>query len=106
MKLFEPIRIGTLELKNRMVMAPMATHYANESGAVTARLKNYYAARARGGAGLIITEGDRRERSFRMNLHILLEFGQLIRMGLGDYRSIIFVKSIQDVPHLARRRGF
>ena len=54
--LFSPINIGHLELKNRIVMAPMATHFADETGAVTDRLKNYYAERARGGAGMIILE--------------------------------------------------
>jgi 2,4-dienoyl-CoA reductase-like NADH-dependent reductase (Old Yellow Enzyme family) len=56
MKIFSPQQIGPLELKNRIVMAPMATHYADETGAVTERLKNYYLERARGGAGLIIVE--------------------------------------------------
>jgi 2,4-dienoyl-CoA reductase-like NADH-dependent reductase (Old Yellow Enzyme family) len=56
MKLFQPIQIYTLELKNRIIMAPMATHFADEAGAVTDRLKNYYAERARGGTGLIMIE--------------------------------------------------
>ena len=56
MKLFEPIRIGSLVLKNRLVMAPMATNYAEENGEVTERMKNYYVERARGGVGLIIME--------------------------------------------------
>lgn len=51
MKLFQPIQIGSLKLKNRIVLAPMATHYADENGAVTPRLKNYYAEIAQGGTG-------------------------------------------------------
>jgi len=50
------MRIGSMLLKNRIALAPMATHYAEENGAVTSRLKNYYAERARGGVGLIIIE--------------------------------------------------
>jgi 2,4-dienoyl-CoA reductase-like NADH-dependent reductase (Old Yellow Enzyme family)/thioredoxin reductase len=54
--LFMPGRIGSLELKNRIVMAPMGTYLAGRDGLVTERLKAYYAERARGGAGLIIVE--------------------------------------------------
>ena len=54
--LFEPIRIRNLELKNRIIMPPMATHYATREGEVTERMIAYYAERAKGGVGLIITE--------------------------------------------------
>lgn len=54
--LFEPIKIRNLELKNRIVMAPMATHFATRDGYVTERLKNYYVERAKGGVGTIVTE--------------------------------------------------
>jgi 7beta-hydroxy-3-oxochol-24-oyl-CoA 4-desaturase len=54
--LFSPIRIGGVELRNRIAMAPMATDFADEEGRVSQKLIDYHAARARGGAGLIITE--------------------------------------------------
>lgn len=54
--LFSPGRIGTLELPNRIVMAPMATSFASAEGEVTEWMLDYYAKRARGGAGLIIIE--------------------------------------------------
>ncbi len=56
MKLFEPVRIGSMELKNRIVMPPMGTNFASEIGAVTERLVNYYVERAKGMVGLIIVE--------------------------------------------------
>lgn len=55
-KLFEPVRIGTLELKNRGAMMPMATDLADKDGIVTPRQIRYYQERARGGLGLIVTE--------------------------------------------------
>lgn len=55
-KLFEPGRIGSLEIKNRLVMPPMATNYATKDGQVTDRQIEYYAERAKGGVGLIIVE--------------------------------------------------
>ena len=54
--LFQPFRIGQMELKNRIVMPPMVTNYGSEDGFVTEQLKDYYEARARGGVGLIIVE--------------------------------------------------
>ncbi|NIS62775.1 MAG: FAD-dependent oxidoreductase [Proteobacteria bacterium] len=53
--LFKPIKIGKLQLKNRIIMPAMATNYATWDGYVTERLKAYYEARAKGGPGLIIT---------------------------------------------------
>lgn len=55
-KMFESAFMGTLEVKNRIVMAPMATRLASEVGEVTQRLIDYYVERAKGGAGTIITE--------------------------------------------------
>jgi 2,4-dienoyl-CoA reductase-like NADH-dependent reductase (Old Yellow Enzyme family)/thioredoxin reductase len=55
-RIFEPIRIGHLEVKNRMVMAPMHTSMAAETGAMSERLLRYYEARARGGVGLLVAE--------------------------------------------------
>ena len=54
--LFTPGRIGTLELKNRLIMAPMSAALANGDGTVTDELIAYLTARARGGMGLILTE--------------------------------------------------
>jgi 2,4-dienoyl-CoA reductase-like NADH-dependent reductase (Old Yellow Enzyme family)/thioredoxin reductase len=55
-QLFQPFRLGQMELRNRIVMPPMATKYSSQDGFVTDQLKDYYAARAHGGAGLVIVE--------------------------------------------------
>lgn len=49
-------QIGDVEVRNRLVMPPMGTNYADETGCVTDQLVEYYAERARGGAGLVIVE--------------------------------------------------
>ncbi len=54
--LFSEGRLGRLALRNRVVMPAMGTGYGAPDGRVTERHLRYYAARARGGAGLIITE--------------------------------------------------
>ena len=55
-KLFEPGRIGTMTVKNRAVMSPMATDLANTDGTASPEIIKYYQARAKGGVGLIIQE--------------------------------------------------
>ena len=54
--LFQLGRIGTLELKNRLVMPAMNSHYADEEHHFTEQALNYYGERALGGFGLLITE--------------------------------------------------
>lgn len=55
-KLFEPIKIGLVEIKNRVAMAPMNCLYSGPGGYISEQQLAYYAARARGGIGLVITE--------------------------------------------------
>jgi 2,4-dienoyl-CoA reductase (NADPH2) len=51
-----PGKIGTMELKNRLVMPAMATNYAFQ-GHFTDHAIHYYGLRAKGGTGLLIIEG-------------------------------------------------
>lgn len=51
--LFEPVHIGRLRLRNRIVFAPVCTGY-EERGFITARSRTLYQTVARGGAGLVI----------------------------------------------------
>ena len=55
-KLFEPGMIGTMEVKNRIVMSPMGTFTADEDGYITDRTIDYYVERAKGGVGLILSQ--------------------------------------------------
>jgi 2,4-dienoyl-CoA reductase-like NADH-dependent reductase (Old Yellow Enzyme family)/thioredoxin reductase len=54
-KLFQPGKIGTLRLDNRLVMAPMGLPRADLEGRVTDELIAFYRPRAEGGVGLVIT---------------------------------------------------
>lgn len=55
-KLFEPIQIGNMIVKNRLQLSPMGTHYVGVDGVCNERLAQYLIARARGGWGIIVTE--------------------------------------------------
>lgn len=55
-KIFEKGRIGTMEIRNRLIVPPMLTEYAAEDGSLTERYIRYYEEKAKGGWGLIICE--------------------------------------------------
>ena len=51
----QPIKIGPVNIKNRIVMAPLNIQFSDGKGFVTEQDIGYLAARAKGGAGLIIS---------------------------------------------------
>lgn len=53
-KLFEPMKIGNMNLRNRLVMSPMGTFTPMQDGTESEEGIMYYEERARGGFGLII----------------------------------------------------
>ncbi|KRL13369.1 2-enoate reductase [Schleiferilactobacillus perolens DSM 12744] len=55
-KLFSPMKINQLTIKNRAVMTAMGVGLANEDGTASDRNVQYFRERAEGGVGLIITE--------------------------------------------------
>lgn len=53
-QLYSPMHIGNVRIKNRLVMPAINLSYATADGQVTSRIVDFYTARARGGAGLLI----------------------------------------------------
>jgi 2,4-dienoyl-CoA reductase-like NADH-dependent reductase (Old Yellow Enzyme family)/thioredoxin reductase len=51
----QPGRIGSLDLPNRVALAPMGTEMGTHEGLITEREIAYYTERARGGTGLVMT---------------------------------------------------
>ena len=54
-RLLEPCQLGTISLKNRVVMAPMTRSRSTDDGTPTDMMIDYY--RQRASAGLIISGG-------------------------------------------------
>lgn len=54
--LFSPVRVGSLDLPNRIVFAATSSELADHEGFVTDDMVEYYVERARGGAGLLVVE--------------------------------------------------
>ena len=99
-KLFEPGKIGSLELKNRIVMPAMGCSLAESSGEAGARMIKYYADRARGGAGLIITEITRVDDETGVgtpnqlsvtNTHVISQLHRLVE-AVHAYDTKLFVQ--------------
>lgn len=72
--LFTPIRIGAMEIPNRIVMAPMTVDYGNPDETPSERQIAYYRERARGGVGLIglevcTVDGDHRYQQHSLGLY-------------------------------------
>ena len=86
--LFSPAQIGTLQLRNRLVMTPIHLGYSPK-GVVNDQLIEFYRARARGGVGLIIVGGcgiDQIGNAFGMT-------------QLDDDRFIPGLRQLVDVVH-------
>lgn len=55
-KLFQPLTISTMKLRNATFMAPMSLGYESSDGCVNERMQAYWLERARGGVGCIILD--------------------------------------------------
>jgi len=89
-KLFSPIQIGKMEVKNRIAMAPMTTNWAPADGGVPDKMIDYLEARAKGGVGLIIFETVTIDERFPYIMQ---------SVGLWDDGLIAGFKKFVDVIH-------
>ncbi|MFH1983765.1 MAG: FAD-dependent oxidoreductase [Pseudomonadota bacterium] len=56
--LFSPVTIGPLKVKNRILMSAMSINFGvDDNGFVTDQLTQYFVARAKGGAGMMLVGG-------------------------------------------------
>jgi len=94
-RIFEPASIGQMKLKNRIVMPPMGTDYAEAGGAVSQRMIDYYEARASGGTGLIIVEGSAPSR----RCNISFQGSPSYQASLGDDKFIPGWRKLTDAAH-------
>lgn len=100
-KLFSPIKIGTVEVKNRIAMMPMGVSSPRllnvKSGAYTKEGADYYIARAKGGTGLIITglvpvmPHPTRSTPFKSPTDYVTEMKYLAN-GIHQYNAKIFIQ--------------
>ena len=54
--LFKKIKIGQVEISNRIIQGPATTNFAGPNGEIIPQILEYYRVRSAGGPGLVITE--------------------------------------------------
>ena len=89
--LFSPGAIGAAALPNRAAVAPMTRVSANPDGTATAQMAEYYARYARGGFGLVITEGTYIDRRHSQ--------GYLGQPGIADEAQRDSWSAVVDAVH-------
>ncbi len=96
--ILSPFRLGPLELANRAVVAPMTRISADVDGVPTAQMAEHYANFARGGFGLIITEGTHPDTTFSQ--------GYRDQPGIATPAQIAGWRTVTDAVHAAGGRIF
>jgi 2,4-dienoyl-CoA reductase-like NADH-dependent reductase (Old Yellow Enzyme family)/thioredoxin reductase len=92
-KLLEPVKIGPLTIKNRIMLPAMFTRLATADGVVTQKLMDYYAERARGSMGVIVVEFSDGVKGGR---------GRWDEIGLNDER---FVPGLKELSQAIKSNG-
>lgn len=89
-KLLERVKVGTMSLKNRMVMAPMEARLNRPDGSVNQATIDFYEEVARGGIGMIVVQNSYiDEKSSRSALMHLGVYSDHLIAGLGDLAETI-----------------
>ncbi|MHB1126267.1 MAG: oxidoreductase [Bacillota bacterium] len=88
--IWDPIKIGKMELKNRFAVAPTVKNMSTEDGYVTAHQLKHYEVEAKGGPGLITAE-----------LAFPREDGQIFRKQLGIHndKALAGLEELVDTIH-------
>lgn len=89
--LLSPGRIGSLEIRNRMIVTAMGVNFAEEGGFWGDRIRAYHAEQARGGAGMIISGA----------CGVMYPVGQVQewQLALSDDKYIPGLKQVVDAVH-------
>ncbi len=96
--LLDHLRLNALELSNRLVVAPMTRISATPSGLATDAMVRYYRRFARGGFGLIVTEGTYTDQAFSQ--------GYANQPGLSDIGQAKAWRPVVDAIHAAGGKVF
>ncbi|NQT74743.1 MAG: FAD-dependent oxidoreductase [Chloroflexi bacterium] len=101
-KLFEPIKIADIEVKNRIVMLAMGIGYCEQDGTITDRLIRFYVERAKGGAGLIIVPCAYNDFGMNLPMHPAMEDDKCLPgiRRLTDALHEYDVKAFAQLLHL------
>ncbi|MFC1965037.1 FAD-dependent oxidoreductase [Chloroflexota bacterium] len=101
-RLFEPIKIGTLQLDNRIVMSGfplISTEDTSQSGVIHEKYVDFFEERAKGGAGLIILPDTCVDRNVRFQSHPCIG-GIEFNPGLSSLTEAVHMWGTKIAPDL------
>ncbi|MDY6968033.1 MAG: FAD-dependent oxidoreductase [Spirochaetota bacterium] len=104
-RLFDPIDIGSMTIKNRFVMAPMGTVFSRDIDETHERRIAYYEARAKGGTGLIIVEASSVDSDAVMIPGMINNYDDEFLPLLKKYSDVIKKYGAKAVLQLAHGGG-
>ena len=90
-RLVEPGHIGGMTTRNRIVMPPMVTNYADTKGFITKKQMDYYIKRAKGGVGYITFEHTSISNQGKLTNHVTL---------ISEAEHTKYFKMLVDAVHL------
>ncbi|HWV11520.1 MAG TPA: NADH:flavin oxidoreductase [Pseudomonas sp.] len=93
-QILTPFDIGNLHLRNCLAVAPMTRVSATEQGLATDTMARYYERFAKGGFGLVITEGLYTDQRFAQ--------GYAFQPGLSDDEQALAWRAVTDRVHAAQ----
>jgi 2,4-dienoyl-CoA reductase-like NADH-dependent reductase (Old Yellow Enzyme family)/thioredoxin reductase len=104
-KLFSPIKIKGVFLRNRVVLPAMNTNFAEADGSVSEKFKRYYVERGKGGAGLLIVSSAYIDPAAKKRMGALLLHEDRFIPKLKEFTDAIHAtgaKVIQQINHNGR----
>ena len=106
MKLLEPIQVGKMTLRNRIVVPAMNTNYPTLQGEVTDQQVAFYRARAKGGAGLVVSGFSYIHPLGRGPARMLASYDDRFIPGLARWAAAVKgegAKACLQIAHVGRR---
>jgi N-ethylmaleimide reductase len=91
-RMFSPLKLAGQTIPNRIAMAPLTRQMAEADGTPTDEMAAYYARRARGGFGLIITEGTYEEDKLGCRAY-------LSQPGIANKKHVKAWKKVSSAVH-------
>jgi 2,4-dienoyl-CoA reductase-like NADH-dependent reductase (Old Yellow Enzyme family) len=96
----KPQRIGAIDLRNRLAVAPMTRVSASPDGTPTDEMSDYYRDFARGGFGVVITEGTYTDTTHSQGY--LNQPGLATDAHVAGWRSVVDAVHAEGVPVIAQ----
>ena len=88
-RLFQPIQVKDILIRNRVVMAAMNNNYAGPKGEVTSQVIDYFAERAKGGVGVLITSAAAVDAKAKKRVGELCVYSDEFIEGLKDLTTAV-----------------